>query len=149
MTNEFGMTVDLRLRASLGALRVIFIVHVLCIGLLLLAAPPGKLMIVLLAALAVSWFWLRHHPALGFGPRAITRLVWHADGQWSLFFGEREVKAELLDRSLVHPWLLVLNFRTTAGQRHARVIAGGEAEPEPLRRLRARLKIAATPRQRG
>jgi toxin CptA len=143
VTNAFGATVDLRLRPSTGALRVIFAVHVACLALLPLAMQPGWPLIVLVAAFGVSWFWLRHHPALGFGPRAITRLVWHADGSWSLFFGDREGKAELLPNSLTHPWLLVLNFRAGNGKRYARVIAGGEAEAEPLRRLRARLKLPA------
>ncbi|WP_154654793.1 protein YgfX [Solimonas variicoloris] len=142
-SNSFASTVDLRLRPSLGALRVIFAVHVAALGLLPLAMRPGWPLVVLVAAFGVSWFWLRHHPALGFGPRAITRLVWHADGGWSLFRGEREMRAELQPDSLVHPWLMVLNFRDPQGRRCARVIAGGETEAEPLRRLRARLKVGA------
>ncbi|WP_157622876.1 protein YgfX [Solimonas soli] len=142
-SNSFASTVDLRLRPSLRALRVIFIVHVLCIGLLPLAMQPGIAMLALAGGFAASWFWLRRHPALGFGPRAITRLVWHADGSWNLFFGDKTGKAELLPHSLVHAWLLVLDFRADNGRRYTRVIAGGEADAEPLRRLRARLRMPA------
>lgn len=139
----FSGTVDLSLRPSLGAMRAIFIVHVLCIGLLPFAMEQGTPMLLLVGAFAASWFWLRRHPALGLGPRAITRIVWHADGTWNLFFGDKTGKAELMANSLVHPWLLVLNFRAENGKRYTRVIAGGEADPEVLRRLRARLSLAS------
>ncbi|MFT4046519.1 MAG: hypothetical protein QM661_07445 [Solimonas sp.] len=143
-TSSFAATVDLRLRPSLSALRVIFVIHAACLALLPFAMQPGLPMFALVIAFAASWFWLRRHPALGFGPRAITRIVWHADGAWTLFFGEVVGKAELLGNSLVHPWLLVLNFRAEKnGRRYTRVIAGGEAEAGPLRRLRARLSLPA------
>ena len=138
----FADSVDLRLRPSTRALMAIFVIHAIAIGLLPFALPPGAPLIGLVAAFAGSWFWLRRHSALGCGPRAVTRLIWHADGSWSLFVGEREGKAELLPSSLIQPWLLVLNFRAASGRRYARVIAGGEADPEVLRRLRARLSLA-------
>ena len=146
-TSGLAATVDLRLRPSLGALRVIFVIHAGCLALLPFAMQPGAPLLVLVAAFAASWFWLRRHPALGFGPRAITRIVWHADGTWTLHFDQwhgeaRGGQAELLPNSLTHAWLLVLNFRAEkSGKRYTRVIAGGEADAEPLRRLRARLSL--------
>lgn len=137
----FGTTVELRLRPSLRALRLIFVLHVIGLVLLPFAMQPGGPMLALVAAFGLSWFWLRHSAVLGFGPRAITRLVWHADGGWSVFRGGREAKAELLGSSLVQSYLLILNFRLADGRRAARLIDGGEAEAEPLRRLRARLSL--------
>lgn len=141
MSGTFAATVDLRLKPSLRALRVVFVLHVICLVLLPLAMQPGWPMIVLVALFGVSWFALRHSAVLGFNSKAITRVIWHADGQWSVFRGAREYKAELQDNSLVHPVLMVLNFKLLDGGRAARVLAGDEAEAEPLRRLRARLSL--------
>lgn len=143
MANAFGMTVELRLRPSLRALQLIFALHVLCIGLLPLAMQSGPPMLVVAAAFAASWLWLRRHPTLGFGPRAITRMLWHADGSWSLWCDSREIRAELCAESLVHRRLLLLRFRSADGRRLTRLIAGDELDAEPLRRLRARLSVAA------
>ena len=140
-SSSFASTVDLTLQPSLRALRAIFVLHVFCIGLLPFAVPTGWPMLVLLVAFAGSWLSLRRHPSLGFGPRAITRLVFHSDGDWSLFQGKRERRARLLRGSLVHRRLLVLCFQTENGHRAARVIAGGEVDDDALRRLRARLSI--------
>lgn len=143
MSSSFGMTIDLRLKPSLRALRVVFVLHVICLVLLPLAMQPGWPMIVLVALFGVSWFVLRHSAVLGFNAKAITRVIWHADGGWLVFRGAREYKAELQDNSLIHPALTVLNFRLLDGGRAARVLAGGEAEAEQLRRLRARLSLRA------
>jgi toxin CptA len=137
---SFGATIDLALRPSLRALRWIFFAHVVVLALLPFAIQPGRPMLLLAAALAVSWLWLRRHPALGFGPRALTRITWHAGGDWSLqdAVGQKS-DAELLGSSYVHPQLLVLNFRLRDQQRRTRVLLGDECESEQLRRLRARL----------
>lgn len=142
MPNAFDTTVDLRLRPSMRALQLIFALHVVCIGLLPFAVSAKWPMLVLLAAFALSWFSLRRHPALGFGPRALTRIVWHADGNWSIHCSAGEVRAELMRGSLVHHRLLVLCFRDANGHRAARVIVGDEVDAEALRRLRARLSLA-------
>ncbi len=145
MTNEFGMTVDLRLKPSMRALRLIFILHIVCLGLLPFAMQPGPPMMVLLAAIGLSWLYVRRHAALGFAPRSINRIIWHVDGEWTLH-PERgtPVDAELLPGSLVHAWLLILRFRLKPdGAVATRLILGDEAEPESLRRLRARLSVAS------
>src|SRR3546814_6524118 len=96
----------------------------------MLAMQPGWPMMVLVALFGVSWFALRHSAVLGLNAKAITRVVWHADGGWLVFRGVHECKAELKDNSLIHPALTVLNFRLHDGGRATRVIAGGEAEAE-------------------
>lgn len=140
-SNNFASTVDLRLRPSLRALRLIFCLHALCIGLLPLAMQPGWPAVALAAAFAASWLWLRRHPALGFGRQAIDRIVWHADGGWSLWIGKREARAELRGDSLVHRRLLVLRWRSDDGRRYTRLIAGDEVTEPQLRQLRARLSV--------
>ncbi|HEY9544665.1 MAG TPA: protein YgfX [Solimonas sp.] len=129
------------MKPSLRALRVVFLLHVICLVLLMFAMQPGWPMMVLVALFGVSWFALRHSAVLGLNAKAITRVVWHADGGWLVFRGVHECKAELKDNSLIHPALTVLNFRLHDGGRATRVIAGGEAEAEQLRRLRARLSL--------
>lgn len=124
------------------ALRAVFVVHAVCIGLLPLAMAEGWPMLLLVAAFALSWWRLRRHPVLGFGPQAIRRLVFHGDGSWTL---EREsgrpLEADLQPGSIVHPALLVLRFRLKAGGTATRLILSQDADPEALRRLRARLSL--------
>ncbi|SEQ59747.1 hypothetical protein SAMN04488038_108106 [Solimonas aquatica] len=142
MNKASGMTLDLRLKPSLAALQLVFLLHIGVIAALPFALRPGLPLMVLLAAAAASWFWLRRHPMLGFGPRAIERIVWHENGDWQVYRGGREQSVQLQAGSLVHSHLLVLNFRGEDGRRCSRLILGGEAEAEPLRRLRARLRLA-------
>jgi toxin CptA len=125
------------------AVHVIFAVHIVCLGLIAFAMEQGTGMLVLLGAVGLSWLYVRRHAALGLSPQSVTRMVWHADGSWTLHRPRGEpVAAELLPGSLVHPWLMVLRFRLKDGTTLARVIAGDEL-PEPLlRRLRARLNVA-------
>ena len=139
-SGSFAATIDLALRPSLRAFRWIFVLHVALIGLLPFAMEPGRAMLALAAAFAVSWFWLRRHPVFGFGRKAIVQLIWHTEGGWTLqdAAGVRS-DAELLGNSYVHPRLLVLNFRLKHGGGRTRVITGDEADAESLRRLRARL----------
>ncbi|MFP5304752.1 MAG: hypothetical protein ACLGI7_02875, partial [Gammaproteobacteria bacterium] len=80
------------------ALRAAFVLHLICLALLLAAQPPWPLMLALAAGFGGSWLWLRRHPALGFGPRAPTRLVWHAEGGWTLHRADgAALDAELAD----------------------------------------------------
>lgn len=142
-SNSFAGTVELRLRPSVRALQVVFVLHILAVGLVPFAMAPGKPMLALLLAFAGSWLWLRRHPVFGFGLRAIDRVVWHADGAWSVRIGGELRDATLQDSSYVHPRLLVLNFKLADGSRRSRALLGDEADPSLLRQVRARL--AATP----
>lgn len=137
---SFDSTIDLSPRPSMRALMTIFVLHVIVAGLLLLAMPTGAPMAVLAGLVGLSWMRLRRHPTLGFGPRALTRLTWHAEGVWTLYLASgTSFEAELQGNSLVHSNLLVLNYKSKDGKRHSRLFAGDELEPELLRRLRARL----------
>ncbi len=142
-SNSFDSTVDVALRPSTRALQGGVVLHgVLAVLLMASGATPWALMAGAFG-LAVSWAWLRRHPAFGHGPRAITRLVWHGDGRWTLHTaGGVMLDAELLPDSIVLARLWVLRFRAVSGARHARIVLGDEAPPEQLRRIRARLTVA-------
>ncbi|MGH8029792.1 MAG: protein YgfX [Arenimonas sp.] len=154
----FDATIDLAPRPSLRALAILFWLHTAILALALVALPPGPPLALLAAAVAVSWFLTRRHPVFGHGRRALTRLTWHADGTWTLHdaAGAR-FEGELQGSSLVHDWLLVLNFRLEgdgrppgleSGPRHSRkalrtrALLGDEIDAQALRRLRVRLRLA-------
>ncbi|MES0873589.1 protein YgfX [Sinimarinibacterium thermocellulolyticum] len=131
-------TIDLSLRPSMRALRAVFVLHLCCLGLLVWAQPPTLPLLVFAAAVAGSWLWVRRHPALGFGPRALVRLVAHADGGFSLYQADgTRRQGRLLDDAIVRgPWL-VLRFAADDGARSVRLIGGDELSADNLRRLRA------------
>ncbi len=137
---SFAATLDLAPRVSVRLLRGLSLLHLGVGASLPFAMEPGWAMGAVAGLLGLSWLKLRRHPALGFGPCALTRLTWHTEGNWTLREASgRSHEAELDGGSLVHPLLLVLNFRLTAGGRRTRLIAGDELESELMRRLRARL----------
>lgn len=140
---SFETTVDVSLRPSLRLLQWLSTLHVLPLALIPFAMQPGVPMALLIAALALSWFVLRRHAVFGYGRRALRRLVWQADGRWTVYDASNQpLAAELETGSLRHPRLLLLRFRLESGGHRTRLIGGDEADPELLRRLRARLSTA-------
>jgi toxin CptA len=140
-SGNFESTVELRLGPSRKALMWALWVHALPAAALPFAMAPGIVMVILAALIALSWVGLRHHPALGFGPRALSRLQWNAEGEWTVWRGAASTPAQLLDNSVVHPQLLLLRFRLPDGKTANRLILGDETAAELLRRLRARLAL--------
>ncbi len=144
-SNSFNATIDLRPRSSLKGLQTLVMVHIFAAGLVFLAKPPDPIGIGMSCLLMLSWFSLRRHSLLGFGKKALTRLTWHAaDGEggakWTVENGNgASFEARLLPSSIVKSQLMLLNFELANGQRRSRALFGDEAEPELLRRLRARL----------
>lgn len=137
---SFDATIDLAPQPSLRALQFLFWLHVLPLGLMLIALEPGPAMAALAGVFGVSWLWLRRHPVFGYGRKALTRLTWHQDGSWTLHPASGgTIEGRLAGHSLIHARLLVLNFELKQGGRRTRVLLGDELEPELLRRLRARL----------
>lgn len=121
------------------------LLHAGALILLMLAVPDGVGMALLALGVAASWLYARRHPALGFGRRAPTRLLWREDGGWQVALGEGELQpAELLPLSVVRGAVPVLRFRV-GGRRTVRILLGDEAEAEPLQRLRMRLASEALP----
>lgn len=141
-SDSFDATIDLAPRASLRALTLLMLLHGTVGMLLLLAQPPGWLMGGGVAAVGMSWLYLRRHPAFGFGEKALTRLTWHAEGGWTLHeAGGASVGASLEGSSIVLPGLLVLNFLGADGARRHRALLGDELDVETFKRLRARLRL--------
>lgn len=139
-------TVELRLAPSLKALKIVSTLHLLPLAALPFAMQPGLAMWGLILALGASWFWLRRHPAFGFGKQALVRLLWHADDSWTLDeAGGVTHQAVLRGDSTRHPQWLVLRYALKAGGVRTRVIVGDEADAESLRRLRARLSTWQPP----
>ena len=151
---RFADTVELALKPSLGLLRWVMLLHVVPLVLLPLAVPPGLPMLLLAAGFGLSWWWLRRHPALGFGPRAIGRITWHAEGGFTLHTaGGERIEATLRPDSSRWPGLLVLRFdllqegrppRPSGPRTLTRLIANADAEAAPLWHLRARLAATGT-----
>jgi toxin CptA len=147
----FSATIELRPRPSLRAVQWLLALHVLAIALVFLAEPPKWIGLGFAAALFASWQLTRRAPAAGYGPKALTRLIWHADSTtWTIETASGSSEdAELLGSSLVQPWLIVLRFRLKkSGRRSSRALLGDELDAELLQRLRRRLlsgsAVAAT-----
>ncbi|WP_293387236.1 protein YgfX [Nevskia sp.] len=144
-SNSFNATIDLRPRASLRGLQGLVIVHVVAAALVFAAQPPDSSGLLLSGLLMLSWFSLRRHSLLGFGPKALTRLTWHAadhtgSAKWTVENGNgASFEATLLPSSIVKSQLMLLNFQLADGVRRSRALFGDEADPELLRRLSARL----------
>lgn len=133
-------TVDVQLRPSARAHRWLFWIHVLPLVLLPLAMPAGPWMVGVAAAIGISWMLARRHRAFGHGRGAIHRVTAHGDGRWTVQGAQGDpVEVELAGDTLLAGRLLVLNVRGPGKRRLSRVLVGDEAEPELLRRLRARL----------
>ena len=125
------------------------LLHVVPLVLLPLAVPPGVPMLLLAGGFALSWWWLRRHPALGFGPRALVHMTWHVDGGFTLHTADGgRFAATLRPDSSRWPNLLILRFdidpssvtRPLAGRRTlTRLVSAADAEAVPLWHLRARL----------
>lgn len=137
----FNATIDLRLKPSLRAVKIVFGLHLVAIALVFLARPPTWAGLALALLLFISWQRLRRPTEAGYGGAALVHLIWHADSErWTLETGSgAQTGAELLGSSVVQPWLLVLNFRRQDGRRRTRIVFGDELDDEQLRRLRARL----------
>lgn len=120
--------------------RWVFGLHFVCLILLFAAQPPELPMIALAACIGASWFWVRRHPALGFGPRAVEQLIAHPDGSWTVQRANgAQFDGTLASDAVVRGPCLVLRFRLADGGAVTRLIGGDELPPESLRRLRARL----------
>ncbi len=143
-SGAFGSTLDLRPAPSVRALRWIYLIHIAALTLIAFAAQPGYPMLGLALLLGVSWWSLRRHAVFGFGPRALTRLLWQPGIGWKIWCrGGDALPAVLLDDSILHPRLLVLNFRVQDGdktRRRSRALLGDELPEESIRRLRAHLR---------
>ncbi len=133
-------TIELKPQPSYGALRGLLALHAVPLACIPLLLDDGWLILVLAGAVSASWLYVRRRPALGFGPRALTRLMLHGDGGWILEDGtDMRQSAELLGSSRVLANIVILNFRLERGGRRSRILFGDEVGAGSMRRLRSRL----------
>jgi toxin CptA len=139
-STAFSTSLDLSPRPSVRAVVALSLLHVAAVALVVVAGLPKQASMAVVALLLASWFTLRRHPAFGYGPRALSHLILHAAGGWTVESAKdgRE-DAELLGGSVAQSWIIVLNFRLKSGRRRSRVLLGDELDADALRRLRARL----------
>lgn len=139
-----SIVADVALSSSMQGLQWAFWLHILPAAALPLAVSSKPIAIILLVLIFASWRYVRRHAALGFGPRAITRILARDDGSWWI---ETEAEggqaAQLLPDSVVTAGLLVLRFHPDNGKSATRLVLGDEAPTENLRRLRVRLSTGA------
>lgn len=139
-SNSYADALELRLRPSARMHRLLLVLHAVALALLPFSMRGGLPMLAVAALIAASWLWLRRHPALGFGPRALSRLIWHRDARWTIETATGTAfEAELMDSSRIGAPLQVLHFRCADGRRRSRALLGDELPPELRRRLRMRL----------
>lgn len=132
--------VDVTLTPSLRGLQAAFWLHVIPACLLPFATSEKLYALPILALIALSWWRTRRHAVLGFGRLAITRILARADGSWWIETADQGGHAaQLLPESIVTGWMLLLRFRCDSGRISSRLVMGGEADDEALRRLRVRL----------
>lgn len=133
-------TVELNPQPGYGALRVAMILHAVPLAAIpLLFGSAGWPSLLLAGAVGTSWLFVRRHPALGFGPRALVRIVSEADGSWRLEDDAQRCYSATLDTGCLLCGLVVLGFRLDNGRRRYRLLLGDEVDTESLRRLRVRL----------
>lgn len=134
------------LRPSLGAVRWVFIVHLMAVALMLITVERNLPLALLAAGAGISWFWLRRHAVFGFGPRALTG-VRHRDDGWQARLGNGEWRDASLapaTRLFGRGVLLVLRIN---GRRHTRLVRGTDLAPDAMRQLR--IAVIETQRDAG
>ena len=94
--------------------------------------------------------FLREH-VLRADPRAVLKLVWDRDGQWTLVTAQGVMEATLISPGVVYPELVILRFRRVPGgprgRRHTTVLLLPDSlDRRTFRRLRMRLEMEAARR---
>jgi len=144
----FEGPVRLELRPSRALAGFLVATHAGAGACLWLAAVPGWLRLVGGLALAASFVYSLRRYARLTDRGAVVRLAAGADATWQVGLADgREVPTERLAEALIHPWLVVVHLRPTAGGRALTVpIAADMLDPDSHRRLRVRLTLARPPR---
>ena len=92
-------------------------------------------------AVLVSYAYTLRRFGLLRDAHSVIRLAWHS-GDWQLVLGSGNVEPVRLDSTtLVLAWLVVANYRDSAGRRYAVVLMRDSADADEFRRLRVLLKL--------
>ncbi len=127
--------IEAALPPAWGAVRWLFITHLLALVLMMIVVEQRPLLIGFALAVGASWFWLRRHAVFGFGPQAVDGIARRADGHWALRVDGCWHDAELCPatRRIGRGLLLVLR---RGERRVTRLVLGADLPPDTLRRLR-------------
>ncbi len=76
------------------------------------------------------------------GDRAVRRVEWGPDGEWTLFGPDGDRRSALLQSNgIVLPWITLLNFSLGGLRRRHLILLKDNCDPNQVRRLRVRLKL--------
>lgn len=134
--------IELELRRSRRLAGFIFIGHALALGAAAYAHLPPVAAAAIAATVLTSFILnFRRHCALE-GRLAVRRVVWTIDGHWRVTDGAGgEHESTLEPEPTVTPELVILRLRGADGVRRTVLLLGDSADPEQVRRLRARLRL--------
>ena len=147
LSTGFDGPLRLELQPSRALAGFLAVTHAGAGACLLLAALPAWLRLAGGIALAASLVYsVRRYARLN-DRRAVVSLVQGADATWHAGLADgREVQAQQLAEALIHPWLVILHLRPSAGGRRLTVpIAADMLDPDGHRRLRVRLNLQRGP----
>lgn len=128
-------------RASVRLLGFLLVVHGLALGAAIGSDVSWYSCLGIAILIGASWIyhWRRHVSRRH--RHSILRIEWLPEGEWVLLLASgRRCGADLLDSSIVLPWLLLLHFRCEGGSRVHAVLPGDALDADLARRLRARLR---------
>ena len=102
------------------------------------------------AVLMAFVHFLREH-VLRAGPRAVLKLLWDRDGQWTLVTAQGVMEVALISPGAVYPELVILRFRRVPGAPRGRrrttvLLLSDSLDRRTFRRLRMRLEMEAARR---
>lgn len=119
-------------------------VHLSVLAVLPISGLPPQAALLLAAPVVGSlWRSLERHAWLC-DRNALQELVWEPSGSWQVrCVNGRRYSAWLRGDCLVHPWLIVLNFRLDDSSRRSLMLLPDSLSPEIARRLRVRLRLEA------
>ncbi|MES9968322.1 MAG: protein YgfX [Sedimenticola sp.] len=130
----------LELKPSRAAMMAVGFLHLLTLGLVLLLPLPIQFNVLAVAILMASGYfsWRRHFSASD--SRTIAAVEWGADNRWILYdrCGEGQ-EMQLMDSTVVLPRLIVFQFASPQHPRRSLLVHEDSADPEMLRKFRARL----------
>jgi toxin CptA len=132
----------LELRRSRRLAGFLFVSHALALGAAAYAHLPPVAAAAVAATVLTSFVvnFRRHCQLLG--RRAVRRVVYTADGQWRVGDGAGgEHDSWLEPDPTVTPELVILRLRGADGVTRTVLLLGDSADADPLRRLRARLRL--------
>ena len=138
MAIEHGL--ELTLTPSHAAMRVVFFLHMACIGLLLFVNMPPWMIIALAIVLGLSWHKIRKHPVFGFGAQALTRVRIDAEGQWKVATGSSAlINVTPESSSICAANFVLLRLRTEKNRVLVRFIGEKDSDADSFRRLKMRM----------